>query len=282
MAEAGSLIVAADFIQAEIATLAYLSGDPILIAAVEAGDDIHSIVAKEMFKLDCTVAEVKKKYKNLRVSAKSLVFGIIYGRGAKAVSREIEKAGVPCSQEEAQEFIERFMARFPRIKLFIESSQQEVIDNRYVETLWGRKEFFYSVEGDKGDIIARQKRQAVNFKIQSYVADLLRLALINIRNYRRDHSMQYKLILTVHDSIMLEVPVQEVVHVATKVLPHCMTDIARAPRLGFKIGADVDVCQRWDEKLYLEDMVEMGLPEEFSSQFCAKDDNGNPKIRSAA
>lgn len=207
---------------------------------------------------------------------------LIYGRGAKAISREVEKAGVVCSQEDAQQFIDAFMARFPRVKLFIEVTQAQVVEHGYVETLWGRREHFYHVEGDKGDILARQKRQGVNFLVQSYVADLLRLALINIRDYRRQHNMHYKLILTVHDSIMIEAPISEVPTVALKVMPYCMTDIARAPRLGFKVGADVDVCRRWDEKMYLDEMLESGLPEDFSKQFCSKDDNGIPKIRSAA
>lgn len=282
LAAQGHLMVCADYSQAEIATLAYLSGDPLLIESVETGQDIHSVVAKEMFKLTCTVKEVKKLFKHLRVSAKAILFGLIYGRGAKAISREVEKAGVPCSQEDAQGFINAFFSKFPLVKLFIENTQKQVEEQNYVETLWGRREFFYKVEGDKGDIAARQKRQGVNFLVQSYVADLLRLALINLQNYRRTHNLGYKLILTVHDSIMIETPIPEVPEVALKVLPYCMTENARAPRLGFKIGSDVDVCRRWDEKMYLEEMVELGLPTDFASQFCAKDDDGNPKVRSVA
>ena len=75
MAEPGCLMVCADYTQAEIATLAYLAGDKTLIEAVEAGEDIHSITAREIFKLDCSVSEVKKKYKGLRVAAKSIIFG---------------------------------------------------------------------------------------------------------------------------------------------------------------------------------------------------------------
>lgn len=282
LSEVGYLMVCADYSQAEIATLAYLSGDPVLIASVETGQDIHSVVAKEMFKLTCTVKEVKKLFKHLRVSAKAIIFGLIYGRGAKAISREVEKAGVPCSQEDAQGFIDAFFAKFPLVKLFIEKTQKQMEEQLFVETLWGRREMFYKVEGDKGDILARQKRQAVNFLVQSYVADLLRLALINLQNYRREHDMHYRLILTVHDSIMLETPIPEVEEVALNVMPYCMTEAARAPRLGFKVGSDVDVCQRWDEKMYLDEMVELGLTKDFALKFCVKGDDGQPKSRSAA
>ena len=279
MAEPGYLIVSSDYKQAEVATLAYLSGDQMLINAIETGQDIHSSVAVQMFKLPCAVYEVKEQYKALRVAAKSLVFGIIYGRGRKAVCREIEKAGVPCTEDEAQNFIDTFMDQFPRVKLFIDRTQDEVETRMMVETLWGRREPFYKVEGDRGDIIATQKRQSVNFKIQSYCADLLRLALINLRQYRRDRGMKFKLILTVHDSIMLEVPMDEVVNVADMAFPMCMTTEARSPVGGFTVGCDVDVYKRWDEALYLEEMLDMGLPEEFSSRFCVADKEGNPVTR---
>ena len=278
--ESGHLMVCADYSQAEIATLAYLSGDPVLIKSVEDKKDIHSVVAKEMFKLDCEIDEVKKLFKHLRVSAKAILFGLIYGRGAKAISREVEKAGVPCSQEDAQGFIDRFFEKFPLVKKFIDTIQKQVEEKLYVETLWGRKEYFYKIEGDRGDIAARQKRQGVNFLVQSYVADLLRLALVNLQQYRREHGMKFKVILTVHDSIMLEVPIDEVEEVATVVLPYCMTEAAKAPDLGFTVRVDVDVIQRWDVDMYLEELMALGLPEEFSMKFCVLDDDGNPKRRS--
>lgn len=282
MAEPGSLIVSADYVQAEIATLAYLSGDPILIAAVESGEDIHSVAAKTMFKLDCSIKDVKIHYKPRRVAAKSIIFGLCYGRSAAAVAREVEKAGVPCSKEEAQGFIDDFFSKFPLVKKFIDDTRKQVEDHLFVETLWGRKELFYKIEGDTGGILARQKRQGVNYLIQSYVSDLLRVALINLRQYRREHDVSYKLILTVHDSIMLEVPVRHVPEVANIVLPWAMTEAAPAPRFGFRVGCDVDVTQRWDEKLYLQEMADMGLPEAFSLKFCAKDDAGKPKERVVA
>lgn len=279
LAKPGHLIVAADLKQAEVCTLAYLSGDQTLIEAIESGVDIHSAVALKMFRLPCTVKEVKKLYKAQRVSSKSLVFGIIYGRGYKAVRREIEKAGVACTDDEAKEFIEQFMAQFPLVKKFIEDTQKEAEERHLAETLWGRQEHFYQIEGDKGDILARQKRQSVNFKIQSYVGDLLRLAFINMKTYKREHNLTFRPILSVYDSIMLEVPIIEVPEVADIVLPHCMTHAAPAPRLGFKIGSDVEVVKRWDVPMYLDEMTDLGLPEEFAVRYCAKDDKDQPKRR---
>jgi DNA polymerase-1 len=226
---------------------------------------------------------VKKKYKHLRVAAKAILFGLIYGRGAKAISREVEKAGVSCSQEDAQGFIDAFFARFPLVKLFIDNTKKQVEDNRFVETLWGRKEFFYQIEGDKGDIDARQKRQGVNFLVQSYVADLLRLALVNLAAYRREHKMSYKLILTVHDSIMTETPLAEVPEVAFKVLPYCMTQAARAPQLGFGISSDISIFRRWDEDMVVEDLLDLDFKEDMAEKLAAKDETtGKPLRRKVA
>lgn len=281
MSAPGTLIVAADYMQAEIATLAYLSGDENLILAVETGQDVHSTVCKKMFKLDCPVEDIKKKHKGKRVAAKAIVFGLLYGRGAQAIAREVEAAGVPCSVQDAKAFVEDFMQQFPRVAALIKATQDQVVTRHMVDTLWGRREYFYSLGTHQDEIEARQKRMGFNFTIQGYVADLLRKALINLQQYRREHDVQYKLILTVHDSIMLETPIKYVEQVATEVLPLCMTKNARAPRLGFSIGTDVDVFQRWDEKMYLEDMVAMGLREEFALGFCAKADDGSPKRRAA-
>lgn len=275
MAPYGRLIVAADYTQAEIATLAYLSGDEKLIDVVQTGRDIHSMVCKTMFRLDCTEAEVKALHKPLRVAAKSIIFGLLYGRGAAAVAREVEKAGVSCSIDEAQKFMSQFMAEFPSVAALIEQTHGEVEENGYVETLWGRREYFYQVEGDDGNILARQKRMAFNFLIQGYVADLLRKALINLSEYKRESGLDYKLILTVHDSIMLEAAESCAEEVAMHVLPECMTTRAPAPKLGFTIGSDVDVYRRWDEKMYFSELVDCGFSAEGAEQVCKKNDDGS-------
>lgn len=171
------------------------------------------------------------------------------------------------------------MSQFPLVAQLIESTHNEVEKFNCVETLWGRREFFYKVEADGDRILASQKRKAFNFKIQSYVAELLRLALINLREFRRQHNMRYKIVLTVHDSIMLEVPIPEVEQVSEIVIPECMTVRAPAPRLGFTVGTDVDVSQRWDVKLLLDDFLDMGFSEEYGLKYCKRDKKKNPVRR---
>ena len=90
--------------------------------------------------------------------------------------------------------------------------------------------------------------------------------------------VEYKLILTVHDSIMLEVPYRCVEQVATEVIPYCMTEGARAPGLGFCVKSDVDVCRRWDEKLYYDELSVLGFTDKFCRSMCKKKDKKIPLI----
>jgi DNA polymerase I-like protein with 3'-5' exonuclease and polymerase domains len=118
-----------------------------------------------MFKLDCTLKEVKENHKALRIAAKSIVFGLLYGRGASAIAREVAKAGVDCTREEAQEFMAQFMTQFPRVQKLIDDTHKMVEERGYVIGAWGRREYFYNVGIDDDGVLARQKRMAFNFLI---------------------------------------------------------------------------------------------------------------------
>ncbi|HHA19806.1 MAG TPA: hypothetical protein ENK70_08885, partial [Methylophaga sp.] len=199
----GMMMVTADYRQAELAALAYMSGDTNLITAVKTGQDIHSVVCKQMFQLDCTLKEVKLHHTNLRVAAKSIVFGLLYGRGKKAIAREVNKAGVEMSVEQAGEFIQKFMNQFPSVAVLIARTHLEVEQRGWVETTWGRRAFYPSVKNlaNAKQLLAGQKRKAFNFKVQGYVGDLLRAALINFYRYKAQHpEIKFNIILTVHDS----------------------------------------------------------------------------------
>lgn len=268
VAPRGRLLICCDYKQAEIATLAYLSQDPTLIAAVQAGEDIHSVVCRQMFNLDCTLEEVKKNHKALRIAAKSIVFGLLYGRGATAIAREVEKAGVECSVDRAQEFMTAFMTRFPKVRELIDRTHKMVEEHGYVEGTWGRREYFYEIGvSDNSSILARQKRMAFNFLMQNYVGDLLRKALITLDEAKRRTKIDFDVVLTVYDSIMYEVPVADVPRMVDEIIPDCMTKNAFTLNNKFHIGIDVDAAKRWDEPSTLEELVEEGLDEEFAKRF---------------
>ena len=203
---------------------------------------------------------------------------LLYGRGATAIAREVEKAGIDCSPDEAGEFVSGFMEQFPKVAELIEQTHRQVVDKGWVENLWGRREYFYTIGvRDNSKIEARQKRMAFNFLIQGFVAELLRTALINLRRYRIDNpEISYKLILTVHDSIMLEVPIKHTERVSEIVIPECMTHKARAPKLGFSVSSDVDVSVRWDEKLTVTEFMDLGFSEAYGIKYCKKNKSNEP------
>lgn len=277
----GRLLIIADYKQAEICALAYLSGDLELIRAVENQDDIHSVVGRRMFrKMDLTNDEFKNKFKALRISAKSIIFGLLYGRGAKAIAREVQKAGISCTEDEAQKLMDDFMDQYPSIRLLIERTHMEVEHQHYVETLWGRREYFPTIGKVRNNILARMKRQAFNFKIQGYVGDLLRVALHNHWKFRRANPhIDYLPVMTVHDSIVHEFDPRWVQLGVEEIVPNAMVNNSKAPRLGFTVPIDIDVYHRWDEKLYLEDFADYGLSEEFGSEFCKRNKDGTVAVR---
>lgn len=203
---------------------------------------------------------------------------LLYGRGATAIAREVEKAGVPCTVEKAKESVDKFMAQFPLIKELIDKTHKQVVDRGWVENIWGRREYFYNVGiRDSSQIEARQKRQAFNFLIQGYVGELLRKALINLQQFRREHpSVPYKLLLTVHDNILVSAPLKWVPYVADHVIPECMVHQAKAPKLGFTVAVDTDVSKRLDVPLYVEELIDYGFDEEFAKRYAKKDGEGNP------
>jgi len=275
----GYLLVAADYKQAEIAALAYMSGDEGLIASVKAGDDIHSFVGRQMFeKMDLTNEEFKSQHKPLRISAKSLLFGLIYGRGAMAISREVEKSGVECSFDQAKAFIAQFMDKFPKVKELIDRTHEQVESQGYVEGVWGRRAFYYTtgVAGSEADAaLARQQRQSVNFLPQNYVGELLRKTLINVFNYKHANpEVDMNVVLTVYDSVMYEVAIKDVEHVVNTVIPQCMTTESFCHKLPFNIDIDIDVSQRWDEKNTPTELKELGLSKEFSEKYGKEKDDG--------
>jgi DNA polymerase-1 len=269
-AKDGHLLVAADYKLAEIATLAFLRGFEYLIKAVVNSEVIHSVVGRQMFnKNQLTNDEFKEQHKPLRVAAKSIVFGLLYGRGAMAISREVEKAGIKCSYDDAKEFMAQFMDGFPKIQELIDRTHEQVEDRHWVEGVWGRRAFYYDT-GASGDdansTLARQKRQSFNFLMQNYVGDLLRKTLINLaRAKRNDPLANFDVVLTVYDSVMYEVPITSTEYVVGNVIPSCMTKESYCEALPFEIAIDIDVSQRWDESNTVNELMALGLSEEFAN-----------------
>lgn len=232
--------------------------------------------------LVCSVSAIRVKLQKYWIKSQYVNKTLLYGRGAPAIAREVQKAGVDITADEAQEFIDSFMLKFPDVAKLIATTHSLVESRGWVETLWGRRAFYPSVSGlaNEYKLRAAQNRKAFNFLIQGYVGDLLRKALISFYDYRKQYGNDIlRVILTVHDSIMAEVPIKYVEHVTNKVFPYCMTKAAVCPRLPFEIGIDVDVSLRWDEQMYFDDMIALGLSEEFAKTYCKTGSDGEVLTR---
>lgn len=289
-----SVIIEVDYKSAEVFTMGFLSNEPQLVK--DAKTDLHARGAVNYFNcpkwdgFDAGIAPPKDwldKFKAERVAAKTINFGIPYQRGAKAVAREIEKqtkGKVSCDADKAQRFIDGFYRTYPGMRAYVDMCSDSVErPPYYLSNPYGRRRRFYvASHRDRGQIAAL-KREAVNFPIQSTVADTLNVALANFYAYLRmwPGEASYKILLAVHDATLLEVPDEYVDIVINKVIPMCMSAGAIVPSwqptpewkptTPFQLDTDVEVYLRWGEHPTLEQLDKHGLKGPWINRLFAKD-----------
>lgn len=197
--EPGCVLLSADYSQIELRVLAHLCGDPALVEAFRAGEDIHRRTAAEVFgvPLDGVSEEMRRR-------AKVVNFGIIYGMGSQRLARE---QGI--STKEAGEFIEAYFKRLPRVKQYLDATASQAESEGRVRTLLQRVRYFPEIQG--GDRNARQQalRAAVNTTIQGSAADLIKLAMVALSRSLKEAKSGARMTLQVHDELVLEVPHEE-------------------------------------------------------------------------
>lgn len=281
-ARPGYVLVEADYVQAELFVLAWISRDYDLLKVLSTpGRDLHSETAKKMFQLDCFIGlrdgkmvdEVKERYEGLRVAAKTVNFGIPYQRGAEAIAREVLQEGVQITIADARAGIDGFYEMYPMVRPYVDECGRMAVEDGYIRNPYGRRRRFPYTADEK--LRAAYKREACNFPIQSTVADTLSRACANIINYRKHarpggEALDYRLVLAIHDAVMLEVRADHVEHVANHVLPLCLRDQAVIPELGTKLDIDVSLGLRWGEEAtkknekglkVIEQLIDMGVSE---------------------
>ena len=230
----------------------------------EPGSDFHSEVAIEMFRLDPPPSDYTKGKKEwlketgnskYRTIAKTITFGIAYGRGALAIKKAVYLEKVNISVEEAQEAINKFKGTFPELTDWLYSQQAKVDQGpRYVENGLGRRRRFFPVT-DK-EVMAHQKRQAMNAPIQGTVGDLMSLALVNLfmlRDLERPH-LQYKILMSVHDQVIITCPITQIEE-TLEVMQIAMCDRCKIPNNDLTLEIDEEVCIRWSEALTEQDVT---------------------------
>jgi DNA polymerase-1 len=200
VAEDGCRLLSADYSQVELRILAHVSGEPVLREAFERGDDIHTATAAEV--LGKEPATLTKDERNV---AKMVNFGIIYGISAFGLSENLE---IP--REQAQEYIDTYLARFPRVQEFIARTVAQASADGYVTTLLGRRRPIPELRASNRATRSLGERLAVNTVMQGTAADVIKVAMVRIHERLRAEGRSAQLVLQVHDELLLEVPEPEV------------------------------------------------------------------------
>jgi DNA polymerase-1 len=230
VAEAGCRLLSADYSQIELRILAHVSGEPKLREAFARGDDIHTATAVEVLGKEPT-----QLTSGDRSIAKMINFGIVYGISAFGLSENLE---IP--REQAQEYIDAYLARFPFVQDFIERTIEQAKRDGYVTSLLGRRRPVQEIRASNRQTRALGERLAVNFVMQGSNADIIKVAMINIHRRLREGGRGARLVLQVHDELLLEVPEAEIGPVKELVREEMCGAYPLDPRLAVEVGVGDD------------------------------------------
>jgi DNA polymerase I len=230
VAEPGCKLVSADYSQVELRILAHVSGEPKLRESFERGEDIHTTTAAEVLAKD--PATLTKDERNV---AKMVNFGIIYGISAFGLSENLE---IP--REEAQAYIDAYLARFPHVQDFIQRTIEQAARDGYVTTLFGRRRPVPEIRASNRQTRSLGERLAVNSVMQGTAADVIKRAMVAIHERLRSEGRSARLVLQVHDELLLEAPETEVSAVKELVREEMVNAYELDPPLEVDVGAGDD------------------------------------------
>ena len=206
----GHKIVAMDLTTAEVYVAAVLSKDKALMEVFSSGGNFHSTIAHKVFRLPCEVEEVADLYSDRRQAAKAVTFGIMYGAGPAKISEQVTKdSGKYFSKSEATEVINDYFAAFHNLKSWIEENQKFIQANGFTYSYFGRKRRLPNVESSDAGIRSHSIRSGLNFLVQSAASDINLLGAIDMGDFIKSQKMKSKIFALVHDSILAEVPEDE-------------------------------------------------------------------------
>lgn len=232
VAPAGSVIVSADYSQIELRIMAHLSQDEGMLSAFANNEDIHRATAAEIFGCDReAVTNEQRRY------AKVINFGLIYGMSAFGLAQNLN-----IDRSAAQSYIERYFARYPGVRAYMQDTREVAKQKGYVETYFGRRLWVPEINSSNGMRRAGAERAAINAPMQGTAADLIKLAMIAVQNWIAAQQLNTKLIMQVHDELVLEVPDAELDLVQT-MLPQLMQNVAK---LDVPLLAEVGVGSNWE------------------------------------
>jgi DNA polymerase-1 len=227
VAEDGTRLLSADYSQVELRILAHVSGEPVLREAFARGEDIHSVTAAEVLGKD--PAELTRRERDI---AKMVNFGIVYGISAFGLSENLE---IP--REEAQAYIDTYLARLPRVQELIERTVAQATADGFVSTLLGRRRPIPELRASNWQTRSLGERLAVNSVMQGTAADVIKVAMVRIHDRLRGEGRGSRLVLQVHDELLLEVPETEVSDVRDLVREEMVGAYPLDPPLAVDVGA---------------------------------------------
>ncbi|MBQ9315104.1 MAG: DNA polymerase I [Clostridia bacterium] len=200
IAKEGFTFLDADYSQIELRVLAHISGDENMINGFNSGDDIHAITASQVFGVP-----LENVTKQMRSEAKAVNFGIVYGISDFGLATNIGT-----SRKKAKEYIEKYFKHYPKIKEYMDSTIKKCKENGYVETLWGRRRYVPEIKSNNYNVRQFGERVAMNAPIQGTAADIIKIAMINVQKELVEKKLESKLILQVHDELLIETKLEEV------------------------------------------------------------------------
>lgn len=201
IADKGSLLLSVDYSQIELRIVAHMAQDEAMLAAFRAGEDIHATTAAAVY--DIPLENVTK---DMRRHAKAINFGLIYGMSAFGLTRTTE-----LTLAEAEDFVKAYFKKFPGIKKYLDGIRRQAAEIGYVETLLGRRRYFPALQGKQNvQMKNREEREAINAPIQGTAADIMKIAMLQIPSALKSAGLNAKMLLQVHDELVLEVPKKEI------------------------------------------------------------------------
>ena len=233
IAPQGAQIVSADYSQIELRIMAHISGDENLLKAFAAGEDVHRATAAEIFGIaPAAVDNEQRRY------AKVINFGLIYGMSAFGLARQLN-----LERGAAQQYMDRYFQRYPGVAEYMRVTREQAREKGYVETVFGRRLWLPEIRASNGARRQGAERAAINAPMQGPAADLIKLAMVAVQHWLVAQRLESKLIMQVHDELVLEVPAAEL-QVVTAELARLMSGVAE---LAVPLLVEIGVGPNWDQ-----------------------------------
>jgi DNA polymerase-1 len=234
VARPGCMLLSVDYSQVELRLVAHMAGDQTMLAAFRAGQDIHAATAAAVYGIP--IGSVSKEQ---RRDAKAINFGLIYGMSAFGLTRTTE-----LTLAEAEDFVEAYFKQFPGVKRYLDGMRQKAAEQGYVETLLGRRRYFPGLKDPHNQTTrGREEREAINAPIQGTAADILKIAMLRVPAALKEAGLAGRMLLQVHDELVLECPVEQAKSTANLV----KNVMENAYQLSIPLQADARCGLNWDE-----------------------------------